>query len=82
MFYNAYNLVSLNLSSFNTDNVYSMEFMFANCSNLITLDISHFNSSKALISNIFADDTKLEKIICKDERICSFRPNDSQCFEN
>ena len=36
-------LESLNLSSFDTSKVITMEKMFYNCSNLISLDLSNFN---------------------------------------
>ena len=43
MFYNCNNLVNINLSSFNTENVSDISYMFANCYNLVYLDISSFN---------------------------------------
>ena len=46
MFYNCYNLTSLDLSNFDTSNVTDMSYMFYNCNNLISLDLSSFNTSE------------------------------------
>ena len=46
MFRNCQNLLSLDISSFNTANVTNMGAMFANCSNLDCLDVSAFNTAK------------------------------------
>ena len=43
MFYNCINLMSVDLSGFNTNNVKNIEFMFANCKKLFNLNISSFN---------------------------------------
>ena len=45
MFYGCRNLISLDLSNFNTSSVTNMEYMFYNCKNLISLDLSNFNTS-------------------------------------
>ena len=43
MFYNCSGLEELNLSSFNTDKVTNMSWMFSFCSSLKKLDLSNFN---------------------------------------
>ena len=45
MLYNCLSLTSLNLSNFNTNNVYNMSGMFNRCSSLISLDLSNFNTN-------------------------------------
>ena len=44
LFYGLSNLQSIDLSSFNTQNVTNMSYMFQNCNNLINLDLSSFNT--------------------------------------
>ena len=51
MFYNCYNLNSLNLSQFNTGNVEKMNEMFYNCQELNSLDLSAFNTTK--VNNMY-----------------------------
>ena len=51
MFYNCYNLNSLNLSQFNTGNVEKMNEMFYNCHELNSLDLSAFNTAK--VNNMY-----------------------------
>ena len=51
MFYNCYNLSSLNLSQFNTGNVEKMNEMFYNCHELNSLDLSAFNTTK--VNNMY-----------------------------
>ena len=51
MFYNCYNLNSLNLSQFNTGNVEKMNEMFYNCHGLNSLDLSAFNTTK--VNNMY-----------------------------
>ena len=46
LFYGINNLQSLDLSSFNTQNVTNMSYMFNNCSKLEKLDLSSFNTPK------------------------------------
>ena len=46
MFYECYQLTSLNLSNFDTSNVTNMYGMFASCSGLTSLDLSNFDTSK------------------------------------
>ena len=43
MFYNCQTLKSINISSFNTENVQSMSQLFYNCSSLEFLDIKNFD---------------------------------------
>ena len=51
MFYNCYNLSSLNLSQFNTGNVEKMNEMFYYCRELKSLDLSAFNTAK--VNNMY-----------------------------
>ena len=51
MFYNCYNLNSLNLSQFYTGNVEKMNEMFYNCHGLNSLDLSAFNTAK--VNNMY-----------------------------
>ena len=45
MFYNCKNIISINISNFNTSNVIDMSYMFSGCSNLSNIsDISFFNT--------------------------------------
>ena len=45
MFKYCENIISLDLSNFNTANVNYMDFMFNGCSSLISLDLSNFNTA-------------------------------------
>jgi len=82
MFDNDYNLISLNLSSFITNEVTNMNYMFSNCYNLISLDISKFSSSKETVEGIFTNSSKLEIIISNDAKICELIPSGSKCSPN
>ncbi|MCQ2294409.1 MAG: DUF285 domain-containing protein [Bacteroidales bacterium] len=63
MFYAAENLVSLDLSTFNTVNVSDMGKMFEGCQNLTKLDLTSFNSnSLTLMYNMFYWCTHLSSI--------------------
>ena len=46
MFRNCSNLISLDLSGFDTSDVIAMDGMFDGCENLTTLDLSNFDTSK------------------------------------
>ncbi len=46
MFYDCWNLTSLDVSGFNTENATVMASIFSKCSNLTSLDVSGFNTSK------------------------------------
>ena len=48
MFGNCSNLIELNLSNFNTNKVYSMEYIFFGCSSLKELNIDNFNFDKVI----------------------------------
>ena len=52
MFYNCYALTSLDLSSFNTSNVNTMQSVFQGCKALTSLDLSNFDTGKV---NFFSD---------------------------
>ena len=45
MFNGCENLISLDLSSFNTTNVNDMGWMFSNCTSLISLDLSSIKTN-------------------------------------
>ena len=47
MFQNCSDLISLDLSNFDTSKVEDMHSMFEDCSNLTSLDVSNFNTSNA-----------------------------------
>ena len=49
MFYKCENLYKLDLSSFNTNNVTDMSYMFSYCENLSELNLSSFNTIMLLI---------------------------------
>ena len=49
MFYGCSNLISINLSNFDTSNVIYMYEMFSGCNSLTSLDLSNFNTSKTEI---------------------------------
>ena len=74
-----YSLTSIDLSSFNTQNVADMSYMFNGCASLTSIDISNFNTQnvtnmndifnecKSLQKeNIFTNDNKIKKL---DEQI-------------
>ena len=72
MFYGCSNLIKLNLSSFNTQNVLDMGEMFNGCKNLKYLDLSNFDTENAIIMiSMFHDCSALKKenIITKDAKI-------------
>ena len=51
MFYGCYSLESINLSSFNTNNVTNMICMFSGCSSLKSIDLSLFNTKNVTNMN-------------------------------
>ena len=56
MFYGCKNLISLNLSNFDTSSVTIMSVMFYGCEKLISLDLSNFNTSSVTnMENMFSD---------------------------
>ena len=55
MFRGCSSLTSINLSHFNTKNVYSLHGMFFNCNNLRYIDISNF-----IIENIYYDSNDMD----------------------
>ena len=71
MFYECSSLTSLNLSSFNTNNVINMECMFSECSSLTFLNLSNFNSKYVInMEYMFLGVNKKNcKLICKDATI-------------
>ena len=63
MFYECWDLTSIDLSHFNTINVENMELVFAGCNKLKSIDLSHFNTKKVnSMANLFEDCRNLTKI--------------------
>ena len=55
-FSNCWNLTSLNLLSFDTNNVINMEHMFDNSFNLVNLNLSSFSTNQVTnMNNMFAN---------------------------
>ena len=54
----------LDLSSFNTNKVTNMSYMFFNCNNLSILDLSSFNNNNVTdINSIFKDSENVKNLI-------------------
>ena len=63
MFWGCSSLESIDLSSFNTSNVYDMKLMFFECSSLKSIDFSSFNTSNVRnMSYMFSECSSLESI--------------------
>ena len=65
MFCDCFSLKSLDLSSFNTNNVTNMNHMFGGCKSLESLDLSSFNTCNVTDTNcmfLLCESLKLEKI--------------------
>ena len=61
---------SINLSSFNTNNVNNMSYMFSDCSSLKSINLSSFNTNNVTdMSNMFSycSSLKKENIIIKNK---------------
>jgi len=56
------NLFKLDLSSFNTYNVFYIKGMFYNCNNLFELDLSSFNIKNVIDMSYIFSNNKLKKI--------------------
>jgi len=70
MFSNCYNLGKVNLNSFNTKNVLSMNSMFYNCTSLTSLNFTSFNTLKCeYFENMFASCKNIEIEIIKENNI-------------
>ena len=81
MFNNCYNLKSLNLSNFNTEQVTIMQSMFYNCSNLESLDLSNFNTEKVTnMITIFYGCTKLKSLDISNFNLNSLTSYDKMFF--
>ena len=64
MFDGCTQLISLNLSNFNTQKVANIDYMFRGCESLKTLDISTFNTNRIKnMSNLFVNCSSLESYI-------------------
>ena len=44
MFLHCINLISIDLSNFNTENVLDMSYLFYNCISITSIDVSNFNT--------------------------------------
>ena len=76
MFRDCDKLQSLDLSNFDTSNVYNMDSMFYSCHNLQSLDLSNFDTSiVANMDSMFTYCNNLNYIKCKS----SFR---NWCWKN
>ena len=76
-------LTSVNLTSFDTSKVTSMEGMFAFCSSLKSLDLSSFNTAKVgNMSGMFAYCEKLKTIYADESRwsTAAIENNDNSMF--
>jgi surface protein len=80
MFNKYSSLKSLDLSSFNTNNVNDMSFMFFNCSSLISLNLSSFNTNNVEFLFCFLSHLKKEKVIFKDKKIEIFLNEIQNCI--
>ena len=56
MFYDCSNMISINVSGFDTSKVASMAYMFYGCSNLTSLDVSGFETSKVTNMDLMFSD--------------------------
>ena len=66
MFSNCKNLISINLSSFNSQKVKNTFFMFSFCKSLKNIDLSYFNTENVTnMSYMFIDCEKIENIDLK-----------------
>ena len=63
MFYECYNLINIDLSSFDTENVTNMKCMFSKCKNLENIDLSSFDTKNVIdMSEMFNECKKLVNI--------------------
>ena len=63
MFYNCTNLIDINISKLDTEDVISMKNMFYNCMNLTNIDLHSFDTKNVVnISGMFQGCEKLEKL--------------------
>ena len=78
MFKDCKSLTSINISNFNTENIYKFENMFNGCTSLISLDFQNFDlSSKSNISNMFSNCKNLEYVNIK-----NFKPKNNNTKYN
>ena len=87
MFYEVWNLASLDLSNFDTSNVTDMSAMFYNMFGLTSLDLSSFNTSKVTdmrymfsILDYYRSNDKLNKIYVNNDFNTSSLMNSSDMF--
>ena len=75
MFYDYRNLNSIDLSSFNTNNVTNMSFMFSGCSSLNSIDLSEFNTNNVTNMSLmfsFCSSLKSYSIITSDKKLLQY----------
>ena len=67
MFYKCSSLISLDLSSFETENVISISYMFNSCTSLSELNLSNFNTKNCFrFTSMFTGTKKIKVTINKD----------------
>jgi len=81
MFWECSSLESIDLSSFNTNNVTNMSYMFCYCSSLKSLDLSSFNTNNVTnMSYMFDGCSSLKKgnvkINKNEKKIINYLPSD------
>ncbi len=63
MFYDCSNIITLDLSEFNTSNVFDMERMFIGCTSLTSVNLSSFNTEKLVYaSKMFENCVSLQSL--------------------
>ena len=68
MFFGCRNLISINLSNFDTKNVTNMSEMFCDCNNLTSINLSNFDTRNVTdMSEMFKGCNKSANIVVNDE---------------
>ena len=67
MFQENSSLITLDLSSFKTDNVTCMVYIFSNCSSLTKLNISNFAVISEKMNGMFSGCSSLKELICSEQ---------------
>ena len=63
MFYECYELTSLNLSNFNSKNIIYIHWMLSNCKNLTNINLSNFNTQNVInMSGMFSNCNNLKNL--------------------
>jgi len=58
MFYNCKNIINIDLSNLNTNNIINMDRMFCRCENLIYLNLSNFETKNVTNMSLYFIDVK------------------------